>query len=379
MSKSIEIPEQIKQLISGQLSGSLSADELRLLQAWIDESPDHRKHFNDMRHVWAFSDNTLSNREQGESVWNLSKKIQRDRARHPAFWTWQKMVASWIVVFAGTWMLNMLMDRGEVKETIVKTAPPVTSTTTIQAKMGSQTSVKMPDGSRVWLNGGSKLVYCSSYGEDDREVQLTGEGCFEVATHPEKPFVVKAGDLSIIALGTTFNVKAYPEDKVITTTLVEGKVTIEGKDANDETFTYEMHPNENFTYITGGRATEKESLQPVRKQATAIKNNVQEPVLIENNVKVRLYTSWKDDQWEIENQELGNLSKDFERRYNVRIVFASKNIADYHFTGIIQRETIEQVMVILRRTVPLKYSFDKNVITIAEDPVLMKEFHLKNK
>lgn len=376
MSRSIVIPEQIKQLISGHLSDSLSADEAGLLQAWIDESSDHIQYFNDLRCAWALSDKTLSNREQGESVWNLSQKMQRNSVPHPVFWTWPRMVASWLVLCIGSWMLGMLMNKGDVKE--AKTATPKAFTTTIQAKMGSQTTVKMPDGSRVWLNGGSKLVYGSSYGEQDREVQLTGEGCFDVVTNPEKPFIVKAGVLSIQAFGTTFNVKAYPEDKVITTTLVEGIVTVVGKDANDKAFSYEMHPNEKFTYITESKA-KKESPQVVKNRATTTESSIPEPVVIENNIKAELYTSWKDDQWEIEKQKLGPLSKDFERRYNVRIVFTSKNIAEYHFTGIIQRETIEQVMKILRRTIPLTYSFDKNLITIGEDPILMKEFHLKNK
>ena len=372
MGKSIVIPEQIKQLISGHLSDSLSADELSMLNEWIAESSSHKKYFNEIRHVWSLSDNTVSNRSTEDSVWSLSKKIPRVGTRQHTFWTWQRIAASWLVIFAGSWMMGFFTKKSNDTET--KTVLPEMSTTAIQTKRGSQTTVEMPDGSRVWLNGGSQLIYGSAYGEPDREVQLTGEGCFEVVANPEKPFVVKAGGLSIQALGTTFNVKAYPEDKVITTTLVEGKVTIVGKDANDMTFSYEIHPNENFTYMTDHK-TKKESLSPVQKQTVAI---APEPVVIENNVKVKLYTSWKDDQWEIENQELGLLSKDFERRYNVSIVFSSKNIADYHFTGIIQHETIEQVMLILRRTIPLQYTFDKNLITIAEDPVLMKEFHLND-
>ena len=102
-------------------------------------------------------------------------------------------------------------------------------------------------------------------------------------------------------------------------------------------------------------------------------------VVIKNNIKTELHTSWKDDYWVIEKQKLGDLAKDFERRDNVNIVFTSKNVAGYHFSGTIQHETIEQVMTILRRMIPLKYSFDKNSITIGEDPVLMREFQSKNK
>jgi ferric-dicitrate binding protein FerR (iron transport regulator) len=143
-------------------------------------------------------------------------------------------------------------------------------------------------------------------------------------------------------------------------------------------FSLEMRPNENVTYSTE-RVAKKQHTQPVSSRATVAAKPIPEPVVIDSNIKTELYMSWKDDLWVIEKQRLGALSKDFERRYNVHIKFSSEGVMDYHFSGTIQRETIEQVMKILRRTIPLKYSFDKNLITIGEDQALMKEFHSKIK
>ena len=100
--------------------------------------------------------------------------------------------------------------------------------------------------------------------------------------------------------------------------------------------------------------------------------------MIKNNVNPELYTSWKDDLWFIEKQKIGDLSKEFERRYDVRINFVSEDVKNYHFTGTIHHETIEQVMTILRRTIPLNYSFNKNIISIDIDNRLVEEFNLKN-
>ena len=364
MNEQISIPEQIKQLITGQLSDKLSAEDLKTLKKWIDESPGHKRYFNEIRYTWALADQKVTSRDHGKSILKLSDRMKRS---HHTFWTWQRVAASWAIVFIGSWILYWATNKTEIVD-----HNTVATTTTIHARMGSQTMVDMPDKSRVWLNGGSKLAYGSSYGEQDREVQLTGEACFDVKNNPEKPFVVKAGNLSIKALGTTFNVKAYPEDKTITTTLVKGKVTIEGNDEDNKTFSYEMRPNEKFTYTTEHTTIK----QPEQNQTTVAENPIPEPepVVIEKNIKTELYTSWKDDLWVIEKQKLGVLAKDFERRYNVRIVFSSENAANYHFSGTIQRETIEQVMTILGRTLPLKYSFDKDLITIDVDKKLVREF-----
>jgi len=378
MNNTFVVPEHIKELISAHLSDSLHSDELSVLKTWIDESSTHKKHFNEMRVAWIQSGkSTLNDKDKMKSLLEMMNKVsQHNRKPHRSFWTWQKIAASWVIVFIGASVLSWYINEDYHAQTV--TATPMPAATVIQAKMGSQTMIDMPDGSRVWLNGGSKMIYNNSFGEKDREVHLTGEGCFEVITHPDMPFVVKANNLSIKAYGTVFNVKAYPEDKAVTTTLVKGKVTIVGKDENDQSFSLEMKPNENVTYLTERVARVKEEKsQPAPSQKASI-HYIPEPLVIENNIKSELYTSWKDDSWVIEKQKLGVLSKDFERRYNVRIQFVSDEVKNYHFTGTIQRETIEQVMAILRRTIPLKYSFDKNVIIIDVDKQLKKEFFMKS-
>jgi len=93
MDKQISVPEHIKQLISGQLSGSLSAEELNLLESWINESPDHKMYFNEMRYVWVLADKKITGRNHVESVWKLSNKIKRNVKHERTFWTWQKIAA----------------------------------------------------------------------------------------------------------------------------------------------------------------------------------------------------------------------------------------------------------------------------------------------
>ena len=370
MKEPIIISGQIKLLMSKHLSESLNPEEIKVLKLWIEESPDHKEYFNEIRNTWILAGKQHHNIKEKNLLEMVDRVSRSNHKLHRNFWTWQRIAASWVILFIGAGMLGWFMR----DEQAAVAKPAELTSTTVQVKMGSQSTVDLPDGTQVWLNGGSRIPYNSEYGEQNREVQLTGEGYFEVVTNPEKPFVVKTGGLSIKAYGTTFNVKAYPEDGTITTTLVKGKVAIEGKDENDKMFSLEMKPNENVTYKID-RNIKKEQLPIKSRDVSPSDNRIPDPVAIENNIKPELYTSWKEDLWVIEKQKLGNLSKDFERRYNVCFVFSSNKVMDYHFSGTIQRETIEQVMKILRRTIPLKYSFDKNLITIDEDKALIKEFY----
>ena len=89
------------------------------------------------------------------------------------------------------------------------------------------TKVTLPDGSNVWLNHSSTLKYPAMFQGDSRTVELTGEGYFEVAHNPKIPFIVKAGEIQVVAHGTTFNIMAYPDEDRIETSLINGSVELQ--------------------------------------------------------------------------------------------------------------------------------------------------------
>ena len=95
---------------------------------------------------------------------------------------------------------------------------------------GSKSQITLPDGSKAWINAGSKLSYRGDFNQSDRIVNLEGEGYFNVTSNKAKPFIVQTAHLKVKAFGTVFNVKAYPEEKTVETTLVEGIVEIEAGD-----------------------------------------------------------------------------------------------------------------------------------------------------
>ena len=91
---------------------------------------------------------------------------------------------------------------------------------------GQRAQTVLPDGSKVWLNASSKIVYHNSLWSSDRQIDLSGEAYFEVRKDKEHPFVVQVGNLNIEVLGTCFNVYSYEENDFVETSLIEGSVRL---------------------------------------------------------------------------------------------------------------------------------------------------------
>ena len=114
------------------------------------------------------------------------------------------------------------------------TNPPVSAVPEVKlaqsevaTKSGSRTRIQLPDGSTVWLNGNSKLVYDNkSFGEKLRQVTLTGEAYFDVVKNVNKPFIIHTNRMDIKVVGTAFNVKAYPGEKNSEASLVRGSIEV---------------------------------------------------------------------------------------------------------------------------------------------------------
>lgn len=100
---------------------------------------------------------------------------------------------------------------------------------TLETPRGRQYSVVLPDGSKVWLNAASSLKYPTHFVGKERLVELTGEAYFEVIHNDKIPFRVKTGKQLTEDIGTSFNISAYPDEELTTTTLVEGAVKVNNK------------------------------------------------------------------------------------------------------------------------------------------------------
>ena len=184
--------------------------------------------------------------------------------------------------------------------------------------------------------------------------------------------------MNVKALGTSFNVKAYPEDKIVTATLVEGSIQVDGKQANSKQFVVTLKPKETISLSEQALEINKKEkeIQPVQTSevATEKKKQIAAGVSIDANVNTIRYTSWKDAKWQVEAENLDNLSVLLGRRFNVVIHKESPSLSEYRFTGTLQNETLEQVLEILKLTTPLKYKIGKGEVWWDIDPVQQEDY-----
>lgn len=199
------------------------------------------------------------------------------------------------------------------------------------APMGSRTVVQLSDGSVVHLNYGSKIKYPHFFLGDTRKVVLTGEGFFKVAHDPEKPFIVKAGNLNIKAVGTTFNVLAYPDDNVIETTLVNGKVILEQIKLEEKNkIIGTMSPGQHIEYnAISGAISSKEG-------------------------KVEKYISWTDGKLIFEDTPIFQVTERLSRMFNVDFEVKDE-IKDYIYTVTLEDESLSQILDLMTIATPVVY------------------------
>jgi transmembrane sensor len=364
------------------LNGGLNKDEIRELEQWISSSAENLELFETYRRIWLGAAANISvdnfNMKSGwEKVYRQIHRAEYNKGisgyiRNNKSLQKVLQIAAMFIIFASA---------GAVGARFIFPAQKVPlreQYCEIVAPPGSKSQITLPDGSKAWINAGSKLSYRGDFNESDRIVNLEGEGYFSVTSNKAKPFIVQTAHLKVKAFGTVFNVKAYPEERTVETTLVEGIVEIRAGDKtkSEEEYTYTLKPKQNIIYhIESGVTEQKHDNIDIKEQVAKKKAEVAEKeVQVISNIKPELYTSWKDENWVIEGMPLDELAILMGRRYNSKIEIKDDALKLYKFTGTIQNETLEQVMVILSLTTPLEYTIGKGNANWLLDKNLEKKY-----
>ena len=375
------INEHIIKQVTGFLAGELSASEVESLHQWVATSDENRRYFEEMKTIWQAtgSIDTSVTYHPGQAWQKVAGKqpVRSYAYRQKASMNLippktiriitrtLQVAAAVAVIFLGGALASYLMlkpgiDRAENLTTLAGSEYKVV------VPRGAKSTIVLPDGSIVVLNAASKITYAADFGFSSREISLEGEAYFDVKTNPDKPFTVHTSDIDIQAFGTAFNIKAYPEDPTIVTTLERGELKVNSR--NDNTLDVTLKPKQNVVfYKTGTIAPKQETTTNIIEPSPVSKDEV--PVVtVTEDVNIGLYTSWKDTEWLIESQTFGDLASSLERRYNIRMIFGSNELKNYKFSGTIRNETIEQVLNVLTITAPIKYSIEQGVVRLQIDP-----------
>ncbi|MEO6348743.1 MAG: FecR domain-containing protein [Aquaticitalea sp.] len=214
---------------------------------------------------------------------------------------------------------------------------------TLIVPYGKRSSIELADGSKVWLNSGSKLVFPATFIQEKREVYLEGEAIFEVAHDKKHPFIVKSGSQDIEVLGTVFNVSNYHDDEAINTVLKSGSVKI----------SYDSSANspskETVTISPGTMATYDRSDKDIKTR----------------KVEVEKYLSWRDGIFIFKNDSMQSIMKKVSRYYNIQIVINDKDLANTSFSGYLDvKDNVENVIKTIQETTKFNYTITNTKINI---------------
>jgi ferric-dicitrate binding protein FerR (iron transport regulator) len=220
------------------------------------------------------------------------------------------------------------------------------STCEVVTRNGSKTNLLLPDGTTVWLNAGSRLTYDSLYGNELREVTLSGEGFFDVVKNPQKPFIIHTGKINIRVLGTIFNVKSYPEEKTIETSLIRGSIEVSFADSSSKRII--LLPNQKLIFKKEEMAQNKTAGHTeTAPDAGLIKIDRLNPTGSDNSIAE---TGWMQNRLIFNDISFKQLAIEMERKYGVSISLMDEGLDTLHFTGSFQNESVLKALDALRLT-----------------------------
>lgn len=180
--------------------------------------------------------------------------------------------------------------------------------TTNEVPAGTTQVLDLPDGSRVTLNGGSQLVFPSSFGSFERDVFFSGEAYFEISPDSEHPFIVNTPNATVKVLGTEFNLRSYRNDSLVDLALFKGLVNFQFVNNNGEKVSHAVHQGEHISF------------------------DVRSKSINSNYFTIDEFTSWRNGKYFFKDETLENIAKQLERIYNVRFIITNDCLKDltYH-------------------------------------------------
>lgn len=372
-----ENTDHIWALIARKFSGDANTEELAELELLLLKNPREHYSMEILNDLW--NSKTESNRQYSENKYKeLVLRMQhigidegrftdRDEAmlseEEPApkrSKKWFLWLTAGLAVVISIFLFIQYNRAGSNK--IIQ--PLALVKNEINTKYGSKTNLVLPDGTKVWLNAGSKMTYDKNYGIGLREVNLTGEAYFDVVKNPAKPFVIHTSSINIKVLGTAFNVRCYPDEKNTETSLVRGSLEVTMKEGNEKII---LKPNEKLIVSNSEAKPEKENIA-IAKTGTPVSKNVVElshlSILPQDNSIVE--TSWVNNKLVFRSETFEEVAHKMERWYAVDIGFTDEKLKAKKLTGIFENETVDQALEAIQLTTSFSYNISNGKIIISK-------------
>lgn len=303
------------ELLIKYIKGETTPSEREKVVRWLDEDPKNMHQFRSLRKIYNISLWT--------PIEETCQETKQTKMLKPVWVEFIKVAAIILITFLGTKTFFDWKEEPTTMQTVIVPA-------------GQRTELLLADGTKVWLNSRSKLKFPNQFQKGSRNVELEGEGYFEV-THKDKiPFTVHTSQYNVKVLGTEFNVKAYKEQ--FEASLLKGCVEISNTNKSQ---TVRLKPNE----------------QVISDKGQLVRSIIQD----------KNYFRWREGLLCLDDESIGSLIEKLELYYDVDIVVQRPSLMQYHYSGKFRiRDGVEHVLKVLQ----LKHNFtytkneDLNLIII---------------
>lgn len=321
-------------LIARYLQNDISTADKKRLFHWIQENPENREVYDQMRKTWSFSvvdEDYEPDVEEGWQKFNalIDQPVEKtgyslpdtEKSANPKRWQRiYRVAASIIVIFCLSWLVIELSS---------------TKTMEFSTATGETKEILLPDSSKVWLNENSLITYAKDFDENPRHVELVGEAFFDVTKVKGKRFTVVTPESKIEVLGTSFNVENYP-DEVAKVHVVTGRVA------------FTPLEKENYVYLAPGEFAQVSvtDSEDISKQEIQSEN----------------FQSWRNKALTFESARIEQLITDLEEYFKVQFEISNPAILNCQFTGQFADPSLSEVLQVLE--VSMNVSIQQNNQTI---------------
>ncbi|WP_207423174.1 FecR family protein [Desertivirga brevis] len=329
--------EHYQELTRQYFDRCISDEGLNELRDWMDQNPEHEREFRETIKVLEEGRNWFKTFGDKEKVWSKIEsglKCSEDteiKTARKGLKVFYYAAASIAVILTG---LHFSKNPFKTSE------KPPREYVYFHNGAGRRSKLVLPDSSILHLNSESSVRFSKSFKEDIREIELSGEAYFEVVHNQEKPFIVSSGAIKTTVLGTSFNIKAFPDDRKVAVTVASGKVGVSMASTGGQKFLQFLLPGQqlDINTITGDYSF--------------------------NTINTTNATAWKNSKLVLENQSLDEIATTLSRWYNIKTVLADPENTHSKYTAKFDNMPLREVMDILVQLTGCSYTIQANRLII---------------
>jgi len=279
---------------------------------WVIENGDASEINKLLSEIWDNTSSENDSREWRKAFNDFKRKVlPQEKTPMIQFLNWSKRIAAILFI---PLFISLIYFAYPSKDNIswVETYVPYGQTKTIQ----------LPDGTKAWLNSGTRIFYPEKFSQKTRNIYVSGEAFLDVHKDSKHPFHVSISGVDIQVLGTRFNIKSYDEDNKVDVSLLEGSVKM--------------------SYDSKKQSCKE---QIIMKPGNYISYNKTTKELVRDSFDCSSYTSWKDGQLYFRDETLREIASQLERMYKIKIIINDKNLSqEKYYVALVNNESLDQTI-----------------------------------